>query len=126
MSVCGGTVTESPTGSSAANLSAGDLADKVALVSGAGSIAEGVGNGRAAAILLARAGAHVGVVDISRDAAEQTCEMIAAEGNSAFAIDADVTDAESASRAVSVLAEEYGKLNVLVNNVGIIGPLGNC
>lgn len=119
-------MTETPIGSTAANRLAGELAGKVALVSGAGSIAAGVGNGRAAAILLARAGALVGVVDISRAAAEQTCEMIAAEGNSAFAIDADVTDPESASRAVSSVARRYGKLNVLVNNVGIIGPLGNC
>lgn len=119
-------MTESPIDSSAETPSAGDLTGKVALVSGAGSIAEGIGNGRAAAILLARAGARVGVVDISREAAERTCEMIAAEGNSAFAIDADVTDPESASRAVSALTSQYGKLNILVNNVGIIGPPGNC
>lgn len=119
-------MTESPIGSGAGRQNAADLTGKVALVSGAGSIAEGVGNGRAAAILLARAGVRVGVVDISRDAAEQTCEMIAAEGNSALAVDADVTDPQAASRAVSSVTREYGKLNILVNNVGIIGALGNC
>jgi NAD(P)-dependent dehydrogenase (short-subunit alcohol dehydrogenase family) len=99
---------------------------KVALVSGAGSITEGVGNGRAAAILLARAGYAVGVTDISKDAAELTSQMIAAEGNTAIAIESDATSRTDAESAVDQVVREYGRLDALVNNVGIIGAMGNA
>ena len=60
------------------------LAGKVAVVTGAGSRGEGIGNGRAAAILLAREGAHVALLDAMPDWAEATRAMIAAEGGSAM------------------------------------------
>ena len=59
------------------------LAGKVAIVTGAGSRGEGVGNGRAAAVLFAREGARVLLVDQDRAAAEATHEMIKAEGGEA-------------------------------------------
>src|SRR2546425_530285 len=67
------------------------LAGKVAIVTGAGSRAAGIGNGRAAAILFAREGARVLVVDRSRAAAEATLKMILGEGGEAAVFDADVT-----------------------------------
>ena len=61
------------------------LAGKVALISGGGAAGDGIGNGRAAAILLARAGTKVMVADRSLDLAESTAKMIAAEGGTAAA-----------------------------------------
>jgi NAD(P)-dependent dehydrogenase (short-subunit alcohol dehydrogenase family) len=95
-------------------------------VTGAGSVGEGVGNGRAAAILLARAGARIGVIDIVKAAAEETRQMIEAEGGVALAVEADVTDAESVRGAVSAIHVEFGRIDVLVNNVGIIGAPGDA
>src|SRR5712692_10038079 len=68
------------------------LAGKVAIVTGGGAPDDGIGNGRAAAILLARAGASVLVVDIVPEAAEQTVAMIAKEGGTAAPFVADVVD----------------------------------
>ena len=67
------------------------LVGKVAIVTGGGAAGEGIGNGRAAAILLARAGAHVLVVDRDLTLAERTVAMIAAEDGSAVAASYDVT-----------------------------------
>ncbi len=61
----------------------GRLQDKVALVIGAGSIAEGWGNGKATAVLFAREGAKVFGVDINRDAVQTTVDIITGEGGSA-------------------------------------------
>jgi NAD(P)-dependent dehydrogenase (short-subunit alcohol dehydrogenase family) len=65
------------------------LASKVAIVTGGGAVDDGIGNGRAAAILLARAGARVLVVDLERSRAERTVAMIADEGGTAAAFVAD-------------------------------------
>ena len=67
------------------------LSGKVALVTGGGSRADGIGNGRAAAVLLARAGARVAVVDREQDAAQATVDMISEEGGDAVALGVDVT-----------------------------------
>jgi NAD(P)-dependent dehydrogenase (short-subunit alcohol dehydrogenase family) len=66
------------------------LAGKVAIVSGGGAAGDGIGNGRAAAILLARAGAKVVVADLDPVLAERTVEMIEAEGGIALAMACDV------------------------------------
>ena len=68
------------------------LAGKAAIVTGGGAPDDGIGNGRAAAILLARSGAKVLVVDVVREAAEQTVAMIAKAGGVAAPFVADVTD----------------------------------
>jgi NAD(P)-dependent dehydrogenase (short-subunit alcohol dehydrogenase family) len=99
---------------------------KVAVVSGAGSVGNGVGNGRAAAILLARAGAAVAVIDIVEEAAEETRGLIEAEGGTALAIGADVTDPDAVRDAVATVQGRFGRIDVLVNNVGIIGAPGNA
>ena len=95
------------------------LADKVAIVAGGGAAGEGIGNGRAAAILLARAGTKVLVVDRELALAERTAAMIAAEGGTAAAHAADLTDEKQAKDAVSAALDRYGRLDFLDNNVGI-------
>lgn len=102
------------------------LNDKVAIVTGAGSRAEGIGNGRAAAILLAREGARVALLDAVPEWAEVTKNMITAEGGRAITVAADVTDAASCAGAVKAAVDAWGRVDVLVNNVGIGGPPGNA
>lgn len=95
------------------------LAGKVAIVTGAGAEGDGIGNGRAAAILLARAGTRVLVVDRRRDLAERTVAMIASEGGTAFAHAADVTDESQCRAMVGEALRQFGRLDFLDNNVGI-------
>src|SRR6266536_2177242 len=77
------------------------LAGKVAIVTGGGAAGTGIGNGRAAAILLARAGTRVIVVDKALDLADKTVAMIKDDGGEAVAL------------------ERFGRLDFLDNNVGI-------
>jgi NAD(P)-dependent dehydrogenase (short-subunit alcohol dehydrogenase family) len=95
------------------------LAGRVAIVTGGGAAGDGIGNGRAAAILLARAGTRVLVVDRELALAERTVEMIAAEGGTAAAHAADLTDEAQAKGAVEAALARYGRLDFLDNNVGI-------
>jgi NAD(P)-dependent dehydrogenase (short-subunit alcohol dehydrogenase family) len=95
------------------------LAARVAIVTGGGALGDGIGNGRAASILLARAGSKVLVVDRDRALAERTVEMIAAEGGTAAAHAADLTDEAQAKGAVEAALDRYGRLDFLDNNVGI-------
>jgi len=98
------------------------LDGKVAIVTGAGSVAEGIGNGRATAILFAREGARVLIVDCSSAAAEMTLEMIQKEGGKAETFVADVTKADDCRAMVDHVVKRWGKLDILDNNVGIRGP----
>ena len=109
-------------------MAAGDkrLDGKVAIVTGAGSRADGIGNGRAAAVLLARHGARVGLVDANRSWAEDTARMIAAEQGDAEVLEADVTDPAACAAAVRAAVARWGRLDILVNNVGIGGPPGTA
>ncbi|MEZ5931886.1 MAG: SDR family oxidoreductase [Alphaproteobacteria bacterium] len=95
------------------------LQDKIALVTGAGSIGPGVGNGKATSMLFAREGAKVFAVDMNLDAANETVGLIEGEGGSATAYQADVTDAGQVKALVAACQKKYGKVDVLVNNVGI-------
>jgi NAD(P)-dependent dehydrogenase (short-subunit alcohol dehydrogenase family) len=95
------------------------LAGKVAIVTGAGSRAEGIGNGRAAAVLFAREGAKVLVVDRDKDAATATQGMIAGEGGEAAVFTADVTRSEDCRAMVDEAVRRWGRLDILDNNVGI-------
>lgn len=97
------------------------LAHKVAIVTGGGSRGPGIGNGRAAAILFAREGARVVLVDVVAEWGEQTRSMIVAEGGEAFVVAADVTRDEDCARAVTSAVERYGGIDILQNNVGIGG-----
>jgi len=96
------------------------LEGKVAVVSGGGATGEGIGNGRAAAILLAKAGARVVVVDRDKALAQRTVEMIKeAKGAEAIAVDVDVTQARECARMVQAALDAFGRLDLLDNNVGI-------
>jgi NAD(P)-dependent dehydrogenase (short-subunit alcohol dehydrogenase family) len=95
------------------------LAGKVAIVTGAGSRGPGVGNGKAAAILMAREGARVLCVDAQKDRAEETVGAIRAEGGEALAFPADVTRRGECEAMVAEAVARFGGLDVLHNNVGI-------
>src|SRR5246127_797472 len=95
------------------------LEGKVAIVTGGGAPDDGIGNGRAAAILLARAGAEVLVVDIARGAAEQSVAMIEKEGGQAVPFVADVSDEAQCRALVEAAVKQFGRLDLLDNNVGI-------
>jgi NAD(P)-dependent dehydrogenase (short-subunit alcohol dehydrogenase family) len=97
----------------------GRLAGKVALVTGAGSRGPGVGNGKAAAILFAREGAHVLCADQVQARAEETVELIRQEGGEAVAFAADVTRADECRGMVDAALSRWGGLDVVHNNVGI-------
>lgn len=95
------------------------LAGKVAIVTGAGSSGPGVGNGKAAAILFAREGAKVLLVDAAPERAEETLSIIREEGGTAAVFDANVAHADDCRRMVDAAMDYYGRLDVLDNNVGI-------
>ncbi|MEZ5852938.1 MAG: SDR family NAD(P)-dependent oxidoreductase [Hyphomicrobiaceae bacterium] len=95
------------------------LRDKVAIVAGGGAKGDGIGNGRAAAMLLARAGTKVLVVDVDRQLAQNTVDMIAKEGGTALALGADLTRSPECKRMVEAAVDTWGRLDFLDNNIGI-------
>jgi NAD(P)-dependent dehydrogenase (short-subunit alcohol dehydrogenase family) len=99
----------------------GRLAGMVAIVTGGGSRGPGIGNGRAAAILFAREGARVALVDRVAAWAEHTASLIADEGGEAFVLEADVTRDADCTRVVAEAVDRFGPINILHNNVGISG-----
>lgn len=95
------------------------LIGKVALISGGGAAGDGIGNGRAAAILLARAGVKVLVADRDLALAERTAEMIRGEGGTVAAMACDVTSEAECKALVEAAVDRFGRLDYLDNNVGI-------
>ena len=95
------------------------LDGKVAIVTGGGAAGTGIGNGRAAAILLAKAGARVVVIDRAADPAAQTVAMIETLGGEAIACTADVTKPADCAAMVACALDHFGRLDLLDNNVGI-------
>jgi NAD(P)-dependent dehydrogenase (short-subunit alcohol dehydrogenase family) len=96
------------------------LDGKVAIVVGAGQTpGDTLGNGRATALLFAREGARVLVVDRDRDSAEETAELIRKEQGVCRVRCADVTRDEDCRGFVEACLSEFGKIDVLHNNVGI-------
>lgn len=102
------------------------LQGKVAIVTGAGSRADGIGNGRATAIVMARHGARVMLVDAVVEWARKTAAMIEAEGGICEIVEGDVSDDVSCKTIVAQTTKAWGGLDILVNNVGITGPRGNA
>ena len=86
------------------------LKDKTAIVTGAGS-----GFGKGIAIRFAKEGARVGVIDINAEAASEVASQI---GDSAFAMEADVSIDGDVSRMVQEALDRWGQLDILVNNAG--------
>lgn len=100
------------------------LDGKVALVTGCGTRGEGWGNGKAIAVLLARQGAGVYGSDLDREAALATQRIIQEEGGRAEVCVADATQADDVQRMVDACMERYGRIDILVNNVGRSEPGG--
>ena len=95
------------------------LERKVALITGAGSIGPGWGNGKATAVLFAREGAQVFGVDLNLAAADETRGIIRSEGGVCATHAADVAKAEGVAAMVEACMAAFGRIDVLVNNVGI-------
>lgn len=98
------------------------LRGKVAIVTGAGTVGEGWGNGKAAAVLFAREGARVAAVDLNAEQAANTVDIIRKEGGEAQAFVADVADSGSVDKMVASVADAFGRVDILHNNVGITAP----
>lgn len=90
------------------------LAEKVAIITGAGS-----GMGRASAILFAKEGAKVVVADIDSQGGQETVETIRNNGGEAVFVQVNVTKANEVEKMISTAVEKFGQLNILYNNAGI-------
>src|ERR1700719_1509099 len=96
------------------------LKDRIAIVVGAGqSPGEGMGNGRATAITFARAGASVLCGDRNLASAQETVDLIEAQGGEALAFEADVTKERDLKAMVEEALRRWGRLDILHNNVGV-------
>lgn len=95
------------------------LEGKVAIVTGAGTLDDGWGNGKAASVAFAREGAKVIAADRRLDAAESTAALITGEGGECVAVGADVTSEEDVEGLVQRAIAEFGRIDVLQNNVGV-------
>lgn len=102
----------------------GRLDGKVALVTGAGARGEGWGIGQAIAVLMARAGARLLLVDRDEGAAARTRDAIHGEGGTASAYVGDVTRSDDLRGMVDAAIQGFGRLDILVNNVGLSGRSG--
>jgi len=100
------------------------LKDKIAVVTGCGSIYPGWGNGKAIAVTLARQGAIVVGVDRNVEAAGETKEIIEKEGGVCHVAACDVTDSAQVKDLVRDCTARFGRLDILVNNVGQSEPGG--
>jgi NAD(P)-dependent dehydrogenase (short-subunit alcohol dehydrogenase family) len=97
---------------------AGRLQDKIALITGAGCVGPGWGNGRATAVLFAREGAKVFAVDRSGEAMKETLDRVAEFGGTVRAHQCDVTDSAAVKAMIDACLAAFGRIDVVVNNVG--------
>jgi NAD(P)-dependent dehydrogenase (short-subunit alcohol dehydrogenase family) len=97
------------------------LKDRVAIVTGAGSVGPGWGNGRAIAVRFAEEGARVFGVDVSE---ERLAETLARTSNNITTRICDVTDGKAVAAMVAACLERFGRIDILVNNVGGSAPGG--
>ena len=94
------------------------LKGKVAIVVGAGSLGPGLGNGKASAILFARAGARAFAVDRNLDAVRETQAIIEGESGDCVAFDADALSAAEVERMARTCLDTFGRIDIVHNNVG--------
>ncbi|MGH8742083.1 MAG: SDR family NAD(P)-dependent oxidoreductase, partial [Burkholderiales bacterium] len=97
------------------------LKDRVAIVTGAGSVGPGWGNGRAIAVRFAEEGAQVFAVDAQ---AERLAETVAKSPREIQTYVCDVTDTKAVAAMVAACLERFGRVDILVNNVGGSAPGG--
>src|SRR5712691_1876915 len=97
---------------------AGRLAGKVAIITGAGCVGPGWGNGRASAVLFAQEGAKVFAVDKSPDPMTETLDRARAAGGEIVAHYGDATVAADVAAMVEACVSRFGRIDILVNNVG--------
>lgn len=95
------------------------LKGKVAIVTGAGSILAGMGNGKATAILFAREGAKVMLVDLNPEAAEETKQLIDNENGESIVFKGDVSMDNDCSSMIDKCINTFGSIDILDNNVGM-------
>ena len=98
--------------------------DKVAIVTGAGCVGPGWGNGRAITVRLAQEGAHVLAVDRDLACVAETLERAGGAAASIEAVQCDVTDSKAVAALVAKAVKDFGRIDVLVNNVGGSAPGG--
>ncbi len=91
-----------------------DLSGRVGVVTGAGR-----GLGQVMALAMARAGADIAVLDIDKETANQTAEMVKAVGRRSLDFGTDVTSMEQIEAMARKVIEVWGKIDILVNNAGI-------
>ena len=95
------------------------LQDRIAIVTGAGSSGPGWGNGKATAVTFAREGARVFATDINEAAMPETCDIIRHQGGTCVPFRADVSKGSEVEALVRACVVEFGRIDVLHNNVGI-------
>jgi len=101
------------------------LKGKTAIVVGAGQTpGDTTGNGRATAVLFAREGAQVMLVDRRVESAIETQAIIEQEGGTGVAFEADITKTDSCQRIAAACVDTYGRIDILVNVVGVGGESG--
>ena len=100
------------------------LEGKIAIVTGCGSSAPGWGNGKATAVLFAREGATVIGTDANLEAAEETRKIIESEGGQAAMHACDALATDEVSALVDKVVSQFGRIDILVNNVGASAPGG--
>ena len=94
------------------------LQDRIAIVTGAGSVGPGWGNGRAVAVRFAEEGARVFAVDREMDRLADTVALVREAGGSIATHACDVTQADAVAAMVRACLDAFGRIDVLVNNVG--------
>lgn len=92
-----------------------DLKNKIAIVTGG---ARGIGF--ASARILAEHGAIVVIADVRITLAQESCDLLTAEGLSASAVEVNVKDPDSVNQMVSTVIDRFGRIDILVNNAGIV------
>jgi NAD(P)-dependent dehydrogenase (short-subunit alcohol dehydrogenase family) len=95
------------------------LKDRAAIITGAGVVGPGMGNGKATAIVFAQEGARVMAVDINPEAAEETKRVIEGEGGQCITFQGDVSKASDCRKMVETCIEKFGRIDILDNNVAL-------